>query len=492
MVFRRMLGWGKSAVILFTVSLTITAGAEKLQLKDGRIVEGTVKRTPEGYDVTDAAGTVVHVDADNVKGIALTTRPVGAGEAESRLMSLRRSVDNVPDLNSVIDQYNHFIEQNKQSPAAKAAEADLATWRERQEKGMVKIGVRWVTPEEKQRLQTEVAGVADQARQLLAQGKIKDADGFVQRALEVDPTNSSAAYLKGFILFRQDQIQPARKSFDVVLASTKDHAPTLNNIAVILWRQNQQMGALNFYVQAMIAAPSTRQVLDNVAEALNALPANQRQNALTQKAARLFMQQDTELQQQMAAIGWFRWGSTWVPKAQFEKLQAVEKEITAKLDELTSSYDEIKKKVDRVDSDVDDNLRRMKQIEQSNYATDANGALYRLPLPARYYELERDNRQLAQDRADYVGKLDGLRAEAKKAQQQLPTPRFAQMQQMMGPEGTPGLPAMKAGAAIAPLPEVVPVPRELTVPATRPAARTGPSTQGAQRLKVPESLLSPG
>src|SRR5437660_1085764 len=90
-----------AGIVLLIASL---AGAEVLQLKDGKTLEGTVKRTSEGYDVTDAAGGVVHVDADNVKGISLTTRPVGAGEAESRLLSLRRSVENVPDLNNVIDQ----------------------------------------------------------------------------------------------------------------------------------------------------------------------------------------------------------------------------------------------------------------------------------------------------------------------------------------------------------------------------------------------------
>ena len=39
---------------------------------------------------------------------------------------------------------------------------------------------------------------------------------------------------------------------------------------MVQWRQNQQVAALNSYVQAMLAQPMDVEVLNNVAEALNA------------------------------------------------------------------------------------------------------------------------------------------------------------------------------------------------------------------------------
>ena len=125
-------------------------------------------------------------------------------------------------------------------------------------------------------------------------------------------------------------------------------------------------------------------------------------------------------------------------RARFERLKAIEREIKSKIDQLSTQYDETKKKVDQIDSDMDDNLRRMRLIEQTSVATDANGNVYQLPLPARYYELQRENRQMAADRVDYVAKLEGLRSQARRVQQQMPTPRFSGQQRVVGAEGTPG------------------------------------------------------
>ena len=66
-----------------------------------------------------------------------------------RLASLRRSVENVTDVKSIIERYMRFIDQNKESPIAKEAEHDLATWRERLDKGMVKVGSRGSDPDQK-------------------------------------------------------------------------------------------------------------------------------------------------------------------------------------------------------------------------------------------------------------------------------------------------------------------------------------------------------
>jgi uncharacterized protein YlxW (UPF0749 family) len=296
------------------------------------------------------------------------------------------------------------------------------------------------------------------------------------------------------------------------------------------------MGALNFYLQAMAAAPGTRAVLDNVAEALNALPAKERSFPLARKAARVFAEQDTDLQRRMAAAGFYRWGSTWVDRARYERLQAIEKEIKAKIDDLSTQYDATKKKVDQIDADVDDDVRRMRFIEQTSVAVDANGNVVQLPLPARYYELQRDVRQLSADRADYVAKLDGLRAQARRVQAQMPTPRFTGQQRMIGAEGTPGAPPVSPTAGLTrpepvmptelmppvtpttrpvvaatepvkppvqpvpvPVPEVPkpPVAPEPPLPAgigkratTRPAA--APATLPSERVKVPDSLLAPG
>jgi hypothetical protein len=299
------------------------------------------------------------------------------------------------------------------------------------------------------------------------------------------------------VLFKQEQLPQARKSFEVVAASQKDHAPTLNNLAVILWRQNQQMGALNFYVQAMLAAPLEPGILGNVAEALNALPQKDRGNSVAQKCARIFADQDTALQQQMAQHGWYRWGSTWVDREQIQQLQAMEKDVQKKIDAMSADYDELKKKVNRLDDDIDDNVRRMKSMEADSLGRDVQGNVVHLPLPRRYYDLADENRRLSQDRVELMKKVDEMRAAAKALQQQIPTPKFSGVQRLIGVEGTPLLPPLKLaqGPAASPSPSAA----DLTPPklgptnaATQPTTSPAPATTEPDvRHPIPASLVDP-
>src|SRR5207237_2086637 len=93
------------AALVLATGISGTARAEILRLDDGSSVEGIVKRVPDGYDVTDSAGKVTHIASERVKGIEISAKASGVVEADSRLASLRRSVENVTDLKSIIESY---------------------------------------------------------------------------------------------------------------------------------------------------------------------------------------------------------------------------------------------------------------------------------------------------------------------------------------------------------------------------------------------------
>src|SRR5207249_6705799 len=131
----------------------------------------------------------------------------------------------------------------------------------------------------------------------------------VEQILADDPTNPSGMYLRGLMNYRRDQYVDARKAFESVLTQVPNHAPTLNNLGVVMIRTNAVAASLNYLDQAMIAAPRNRQVLDNVAEVLNSLSDEQLNLPVAQRVARKFAEQDEELSRQMAKDGLHRWGS---------------------------------------------------------------------------------------------------------------------------------------------------------------------------------------
>jgi hypothetical protein len=216
-----------------------------------------------------------------------------------------------------------------------------------------------------------------------------------------------------------------------------DHAPTLNNLGVILWQQNQVGGSLNFYNQAMAAAPMNILILNNVAEALNGLKGDQKEGIPAKRLLRQFSEQDGQMQAKLGAEGLYRWGGTWVNQAELDKLKAAEKQVKEKLDAMAQEFDAIKGKIQVIDDNISGNERGMRQIEASSWMHDSEGRWFQTVYPGVYYDLARDNERLKANKVAEQRKLEEMRVAAKTVQQQLPVPRYTGVQQMVGVEGTP-------------------------------------------------------
>lgn len=437
----------RKTILLACVLVASPAWADIVRLKDGSSINGEIRKTADGWYVTDPKGKTHFVSAASVQSIELAPRGDPKDVATGRLMSLQRSVEALGDLNVIVDRYEKFIEQYKGQPVAAEAVRDLATWKERQEKGMVKAGGKWVTADERAAMQEKALAVADHARELLKQNKFRDAEAAVTKALQDDPTNVSALYLRGLILYRQDQIPQARKAFEAVKEVEPDHGPTLNNLAVIMWRQNQQIAALNVYLQAMQAMPLNKEILNNVAEALDALTDDQKKGQVPQKVLKTWTAQDVQLQQQLMPLGWYRWGATWVDRATFDKVQAAEKEAKEKIAKLEADFTDAQAKIDTIDLSVRQNREIMRDMERQRFATDFNtGRQMIFPLPPQYYDYERANRRLEIQRQEVLTLIEALRTKARLIKDQLPVPRYTGAQLAIGVEGTPAIPVASVPA----------------------------------------------
>lgn len=487
----------RTQILLATLFLSSPVLADIIHLNDGSTITGDIKKAADGWYVTTNGKTTL-VTQDQVKSIELAPRGNPQDVAVGRLTSLRHSVEALGDLKVIIDRYEKFLEQNKGLSVEAEAIKDLATWKERQEKGMVKVGAKWVMPEQKSQMQEKALLVVDQARELLKQNKMRDAEATLGKALEVDPTNVSALYLKGLILFRQDQIQAARKAFEAVKEVMPDHGPTLNNLAVIQWRQNQQVAAMGTYLAAMQAMPLNKELLNNVAEALNSLTDDQRKSAVVQKVLKLWNEQDTQLQQQMMQLGWYRWGSGWVDKSQYEKLQVAEKEVKDKIAKMEADFADAQAKIDTIDAQMKQNRDAMRYMENQRVAYDATGKMVLYPLPPQYWDYDRANRRLEVQEKETLALLDALRAKAQVVKQQLPVPKFKGVQLAMGVEGTPAIAPVAAGAghhapAVPAVPAKVDPPAKVEPVKVEPGGKTAdvqvgpPKKEGQASPKVPDA-----
>jgi tetratricopeptide (TPR) repeat protein len=422
--------------LLLVGFLARSALADIIHLKDGTQVEGEIHRGDDGYTVTSPSGTVTVVPLDKVDSLEI--KAATTPEASMlRLGSLRRAVENISDIDVIIERYESFLTQNTGSPAATAAQQDLDQWRDRQTRGLVKVGSKWVTPQERAQIQQRASGVADQLRQTMKQGRLKEAAAVLDEALADNPTNISLLYLRGVLMYREEQLPPSRKAFEAVFAQAADHAPTINNLAVILWRQNALIAALNDYDSAMLAAPVSREILDNVAEALNALPENERKGPVVAKVVRHFKEQDEELQKKQAARGLTRWGATWVTQAEADKLAAQEKDIQSHLDTMSHNFDAIQTRINVIDQTIQADQQEMVQLQSESYARGTTGQVVQLPLPQRYYDLSSEITALQAERPTRVAQQEQLRRDAKVEQQKLPVAKYTGIQKIIDVDGMP-------------------------------------------------------
>ena len=422
---------------LLVMLLAVPAAADVVHLKDGSKVEGTIKRDSGGWIVTDAAGKPRYVGDDLIESVEKTSKLSPAELADGKLTTLRHNVESLTDLGQIIDRYNKFIEQNKGTPAAAQAQKELAVWKDRQAKKMIKAGSQWVTGDEQAAMLEKSVAAVDQARSLMKAGRMREAGAVVDQILAVDTKSASGFYLRGVLAFKQDQVGAAKKAFEMSRDALADHGPTLNNLAVIAWQQKQAPLALLLYDQAMAAAPRMRLILDNVAELLNAIPEEQRSSAQYKKLAKHFAEQDAELQKQLVQEGLYRWGSTFVPQSQMDELKKAQAKVAERLHAMEEDYNRLKDRGSEIDHIVARNETTMRNIESDRMRQDSNGNIIRLPLPGAYYDILRENDRLREEQRSLLDKMASFRDKAMKVKQELPVPQYKGVQQIIEADGTP-------------------------------------------------------
>jgi tetratricopeptide (TPR) repeat protein len=417
--------------------LACVARADVVVQTDGTRVEGKITRSGDGWTVTQADGKVIFIDPSKVASIEPGKSHSDAADAIDRLDSLRRTVDHMSDINQVITKYQLFISQNSDPTALQEANKDLATWHDRADRGLVKLGDKWITPQERESRRQVAQGETSAGADLVRQDRMDEAETqLVQAALD-DPQNGQALFLLGVLYYNQGQLDRSQASFEAANAANPGDPATLNNLAVIASRHRLFLKTIDYYAQAMSVSQEYRPLLDNVAEALNAVPVVNQHAPVLAKAAKLFQQQDPILQQSQARMGYYRWGSTWVTSKQLDELKALQAQTQKQLDDLKKDNDDLQAQITKIDSDIDANNREARRVQMQYTFTDAYGNSTSYLASPGYTDLQNDTLKLQDEKKKLLAKQQDLQTQAKMVQNQMPRPPFTGVQLLIGVEAIP-------------------------------------------------------
>ena len=411
-----------------------------LHLKDGTLLEGSLKHTDDGWIVFDGEkGKPQHILNDRVQSVELTPGSAQTPKAAmDRLTSLRRSLEGLSDLADITARLERFIDQNTDLASTSEARKDLVIFQDRQKLKMMKVGAHWVDAADREKLMQQAIQNTEIARQLMKQGRTREAEPILTDVMQIDPSNASAQYLAGVLRYQQEQIADARKAFESANGSIPDHAPTLNNLAVVLWRQRQYIAAMSDFDQAMLDSPVDKLILDNAALALETLPAEFQKSRVVAKMQRHFSEQDQQLAEQMSHQGMRRVGSLWISDKDSERMRQQDQQIAQQLDQLASDFDRSRQNIDKLNQALSDNQLQMRRIESSGTVMDPlTGFASHTPYPSAYYDLQRDIQNEQHQHDVEVAKLDQFKKQASDLQSSRATQKAIGAMRIFGVDGSP-------------------------------------------------------
>jgi tetratricopeptide (TPR) repeat protein len=382
---------------------------------------------------------------------------VSEATAASRLTLLQRSAERESDPARIIQRYETFVRQHRGTDAARQAEVELAIWRERRDNGHVRVRDRWLDGAALQAQFEKDLLTIDAIRSAMDQSLYAPAAQLLVQALTDQPDNVSFQYLDGVLSLRAGDTNTARRRFGQVLQLLPDHAPSLNNVAVILVKQNRLIPAADSLEKAMRAAPGRAELIDNAVELVTLASGESRNTTLT-RFRRTLEPQELALQQQRDEQGLFRWGSGWVDRATLDSLRAAELAFAQRVLEVDRQFNEAQQRIGRNQESIRLSENLMRRIEQASYVRDSQGNIRRLPLPDSYWQAERDVQQYEQRIAEDVRAQEDLRAQLASLEKERPKPSFRGSLTPVGPEGVPLMPWPGVAMPVAPEPDPAPEP----------------------------------
>ncbi|HEX8322684.1 MAG TPA: hypothetical protein VF595_02110 [Tepidisphaeraceae bacterium] len=441
---------------------------------DGETLVGELKRTEEGWNVTQDDGQVKSVELRKVKSIELDGGARKPGREVAGLQSLRRSVEFSDDLPRIIQRYQTFINQTKDAAVIAQAKQDMVLWQDRVDRGLVKFGRAWITPEDRDAKVRDLRQRAERIRLLLKDRRDREADAALNELLNEDPQNVSGLYLRGVLSQKRQDFVEARKAFQAVQQALPNHAPTLLNLTLVLARQRQWPAACVALEQSLESTPVSQVLLDTAAEFINLLPPETKRGTAAQKLLRTFLDQDARLQKIMLTRQLYRWGAGWIDKPTYDAIRQDNDAVQKKLVDLQKQFDATQASITQIDNQIGENQRAMRDIESHSYVQAPDGAMVRVPLPRAWYQLQSDIARLTTERSEAQAKLETMRVEARDTQRSLRTPTYSGVLRPIDEDGIP-LPVLPDDSAVQP-PTTAPATQSTTGPSN--TIRVGPPDVG--------------
>lgn len=197
--------------------------------------------------------------------------PAAAGEAvaDKDLSRLESDAKKCKTAKEAAALYQAFLGARKLTESQKKkVEADAAGWNDRATKGIVRIGTKWVSPDEAKAISKSADELIKKGLELTKLSNFEAAKKLFEKASNVDQNDIRADFILGLLNSGLGEVawhpQSAEKHFTVCLRRNPSHISVLNNLGLAEVKTKQYSNALDHWATALKLAPNTPAVTQNL------------------------------------------------------------------------------------------------------------------------------------------------------------------------------------------------------------------------------------
>lgn len=241
-----VLAWGSVAL------------ADRIELRDGTVIEGTAIRQGDRYWVREGEGPARFIPADQVVAVRpsaaaapASSASVPAGSASINSMRLQANASESPL--GAVAMWLKFLSSRPAAADVPAAQAELEMWLDRTRRDFEKVAGKWLDPEQRAAAVHRASAANAEARKLSQAGKPLQAIRKIEEAIAAYPSSYPLMFHLAFTCINAKRYDQAIESFERCRQMRPWAVEPVNNLAVFYWmRQHQDEAALMFYRAAQL------------------------------------------------------------------------------------------------------------------------------------------------------------------------------------------------------------------------------------------------